>query len=321
MSRRSSTAHDAADPTDDPAASVDNRSRAILRRLELDITRRLDGLLQGDYRGLIPGLGSEPGEARVYTPGDDVRRMDWNVTARTGQAHIRNTIADRELETWALVDLSPSLDWGTSTRTKADLAIAAVAAIGILTERAGNRIGAIVSDGDQLHEIRTGGGRRHTMALLDRLSNIEPRKGGSDGLNPGLRRMAGPGRRGGLAVVVSDLLGPDFSDGLKAVCLRHETLVMEIVDQRELELPDVGTVEFVDAESGKVVEINTGKRSVRERYAEAGRERLAAHAAAVRGAGADHLVLRTDQDWVVELAKFVDRRRRGGRRMIAQVAR
>jgi len=307
----------AREPSSDPGD--DERRRTVLRRLELDVIRRLDGLLQGDYRGLIPGLGSEPGEARVYTPGDDVRHMDWNVTARTGQAHIRDTIADRELETWALVDLSPSLDWGTSTQTKADLAIAAVAAIGILTERAGNRIGAIVSDGESLHEIRTGGGRRHTMALLHRLSTIEPRTGISTGLDPGLRRLAGPGRRGGLAVVISDLLGPDWSDGLKAVCLRHETLVMEIVDQRELELPDVGVVEFVDTESGDLVEINTGKRALRERYAEAGRERMASHAAAVRRAGADHVVLRTDEDWVVALARFVDRRRRGGRRMISKV--
>ncbi len=297
----------------------DEMTRAVLRRLELDITRRLDGLLQGDYRGLIPGLGSEPGETRIYAPGDDVRRMDWNVTARTGEPHIRDSIADRELETWALVDLSASLDWGTSTRTKADLAIAALAAIGILTERAGNRIGAIVSDGSSLHEIRTGGGRRHTMAMLRRIVAIEPQVGATSGLEPGLRRMAGPGRRGGLAVVISDLLGPDWSDGLRAVCLRHETLVMEIVDQRELELPDVGVVEFVDSESGDLVEINTGKRGLRERYAEAGRERLAAHAAAVRRAGADHVVLRTDDDWVVALARFVDRRRRGGRRMISKV--
>jgi len=308
----------AADPDSDPTG--DEHTRAVLRRLELDVIRRLDGLLQGDYRGLIPGLGSEPGEARVYTPGDDVRRMDWNVTARTGQAHIRDTIADRELETWTLVDLSPSLDWGTSTQTKADLAIAAVAAIGILTERSGNRIGAIVSDGGSLHEIRSGSGRRHTMAMLHRLASVEPHAGVSAGLEPGLRRLAGPGRRGGLAVVISDLLGPDWSDGLKAVCRRHETLVMEIVDQREIELPDVGVVEFVDAETGEVVEINTGKRALRERYAEASRERLASHATAVRRAGADHVVLRTDEDWVVALARFVDRRRRGGRRMISKVA-
>ncbi len=312
--------HQGASSADQVDATDDEQSRVVLRRLELDVTRRLDGLLQGDYRGLIPGLGSEAGEARIYAPGDDVRRMDWNVTARTGQAHIRDSVADRELETWALVDLSPSLDWGTSTRTKADLAISAAAAIGILTDRVGNRIGAVISDGETLHEIPTGSGRRHTMAMLHRMSTIASRAGGSQGLEPGLRRLAGPGRRGGLAVVISDLLGSDWADALKAVCIRHETLVIEIVDQRELELPDVGVVEFVDSETGDVVEINTGSRALRERFAEAGRVRLSDHAAAVRKAGADHVVLRTDEDWVVALAKFVDRRRRGGRRMITKVA-
>ncbi len=315
MSTRSTDPHLA----DRPTPGSDERSRAILRRLELDITRRLDGLLQGDYRGLVPGLGSENGEARMYAPGDDVRRMDWNVTARTGQAHVRDTVADRELETWALVDLSPSLDWGTSTQTKANLAVSALAAVGILTERSGNRIGAIVSDGTDLHEIRSGGGRRHTMAMLHRLLNVESRPGGDASLEAGLRRLSGPGRRGGLAVVISDLLEPHWADALKAVCQRHETLVMEIVDQRELELPDVGVVEFVDAESGEIVEINTGKKAVRRRYSEAGRDRLASHAATVRSAGADHVVLHTDHDWIVDLARFVDRRRRGRRRMIVKV--
>ncbi len=312
--------HHGASSADQADATDDEQTRAVLRRLELDVTRRLDGLLQGDYRGLIPGLGSEAGEARIYAPGDDVRRMDWNVTARTGEAHIRDSVADRELETWALIDLSPSLDWGTSTRTKADLAISAAAAIGILTDRVGNRIGAVISDGETLHEIPTGSGRRHTMAMLHRMSTIASRTGGSQGLDAGLRRLAGPGRRGGLAVVISDLLGADWADALKAVCIRHETLVIEIVDQRELELPDVGVVEFVDSETGDVVEINTGSRALRERFAEAGRVRLSDHAAAVRKAGADHVVLRTDEDWVVALAKFVDRRRRGGRRMITKVA-
>src|SRR3954447_22571829 len=107
----------------------------ILRRLELTITRKLDGLLQGDYRGLIPGHGSELGETRVYQPGDDVRRIDWNVTARTQEPHIRESIADRELETWVCVDQSASLDFGTTDMEKRDLALQAVAAIGFLTAR------------------------------------------------------------------------------------------------------------------------------------------------------------------------------------------
>ena len=285
------------------------RTREVLRRLELDVTRRLDGLLQGDYRGLVPGLGSEPGEARPYSPGDDVRRMDWNVTARMVEPHVRESIADRELETTVLVDLTKSLDFGTSQHTKAELAVAAVAAIGMLTDRTGNRLGAIINDGDRLHDIRPGSGRRHLMAVLHRLATTEPQPGDS-GLSQGLHRLAGPGHRGGLAVVVSDLLRPGWTEPLRAVTLRHETLVIEVVDPRELELPNVGLIELADSRTGRVVEVDTRKAAIRERFAEAGRQRLAEHAAAVRSARADHLVLRTDSDWVLDLARFVDRRRR-----------
>jgi uncharacterized protein (DUF58 family) len=285
------------------------RTREVLRRLELDVTRRLDGLLQGDYRGLVPGLGSEPGEARAYTAGDDVRRMDWNVTARMNAPHVRESIADRELETTVLVDLEPSLDFGTAQHTKADLAVAAVAAVGLLTDRAGNRLGALINDGAHLHDVRPGSGRRHLMSVLHRLATTEPKPGESS-LAKGLYRLAGPSRRGGLAVVVSDLLSPGWTDPLRAVTLRHETLVIEIVDPRELELPQVGLIELADQRTGRVVEIDTRKKKVRDRYAEAGRQRLADHARDVRSARADHLVLRTDRDWVLDLAKFVDQRRR-----------
>ena len=138
------------------------RPEPALRRLELTITRRLDGLLQGDHQGLVPGSGSEPGEGREYQPGDDVRRMDWNLTARTTVAHVRETIADRELETWVVVDQSPSLDFGTAACEKRDLALAATAAVGFLTAARGNRIGALL--------LRPGG-------LRDRAAALGPRRG------------------------------------------------------------------------------------------------------------------------------------------------
>lgn len=298
----------------------DARTREMLRRLELDVIRRLDGLLQGDYRGLVPGLGSEPGEARAYTAGDDVRRMDWNVTARMVEPHVRESIADRELETTVLVDLGPTLDFGTSQHTKAELATAAVAAVGLLTDRAGNRLGAIISDGHRLHDVRAGSGRRHLMAVLHRLATIETQAGeGGQGLAAGLERLAGPGRRGGLAVVISDLLSENWRDPLRAVTLRHETLVIEVVDRRELEMPNVGLIELADQRTGRVVEVDTRSKKVRDRFAEAGRERLAQHALDVRSARADHLVLHTDRDWVLDLARFVDQRRKR-RHTVAVVA-
>jgi uncharacterized protein (DUF58 family) len=292
-------------------------AREVLRRLELAITRRLDGLLQGDYRGLVPGHGSEPGEARQYVPGDDVRRIDWNVTARTQTPHVRVTIADRELETWILVDQSPSLDFGTTKMEKRDLALAATAAVGFLTAKVGNRFGAVIVDGHSIAQLPARQGRAHLMGVLHRVQNA-PRRGAvasSSGvaadLTAGIRRLAGPGHRRGLAVVVSDLLGPQtWQSELRRLSLLHDALVIEIVDPRELELPDVGLLTLVDPESGQVREVNTRDRKLRQRYAEAAREQRDQNARAVRECGADHLVLRTDADWLLDIVRFVALRRK-----------
>ncbi|MGH9286008.1 MAG: DUF58 domain-containing protein, partial [Acidimicrobiales bacterium] len=183
------------------------RPEVVLRHLELDITRRLDGLLQGDYQGLLPGPGTEPGEGRVYRPGDDVRRMDWNLSARTTVPHVRDAVADRELETWILADLSASLDFGTALCQKRDLAVAAVAAIGFLTDRVGNRTGALVLRQGAAARIPARPGRGPLMALLYRTLTLQ--QGGeaaATDLAAGLQQLTRPPRRRGLAVVVSDFL-------------------------------------------------------------------------------------------------------------------
>src|SRR5689334_22257024 len=141
-----------------------------LRLLELDVRRRLDGLLQGNHLGLVPGPGSEPGEARPYQPGDDVRRMDWAVTARTTTPHIRETVADRELETWVVADLSASLDFGTALCEKRDLVVCATAAVAHLTGGGGNRIGALVSNGEGVNRLPARGGLAHARGLIRRLA-------------------------------------------------------------------------------------------------------------------------------------------------------
>src|SRR6476661_9945680 len=144
-------------------------SEALLRRLELTVRNRLDGLLQGNYVGLVPGPGSEAGESRQYTPGDDVRRMDWPVTARTTIPHVRQTIADRELETWLVVDLSPSMDFGTALSEKRELVLAAITAVVHLTVRGGNRVGAVVGNGSESFVIPARAGRAHGRHVLRRI--------------------------------------------------------------------------------------------------------------------------------------------------------
>jgi len=286
-------------------------SSEVLRRLEITILRRLDGLLQGDYRGLVPGHGSELGETRVYQPGDDVRRIDWNVTARMQHPHVRETIADRELETWVLADLSASLGFGTADCEKRDLAIAALAAVGFLTARTGNRIGAITLEGPAVTTIPAKTGRINLQAMLHRVvTSAKTEHTGASDLGAGMQRMALTMRRRGLAVVISDFLTPDtWQRPLRALSARHEVLVIEVVDPRELAIPDVGILEVFDPETGDIREINTRSEHVRHAFESEARRQRDDIARAIREAGADHLVLRTDSDWLLDLVRFVSWRR------------
>ena len=292
------------------------RPEEVLRRLELTVTRRLDGLLQGDYQALLPGLGSEPGDSREYMEGDDVRRMDWNVTARTTVPHVRDPVADRELETWAIVDCSASLDFGTANCEKRDLAVAAVAAVGFLTTKTGNRFGALIVRPDGITRIPPRPGRQPMMALLHKLATRERLDGtGPTDLAASLQTHLAARRRRGLAVVVSDFLAPPgWERKLTGLAARHQVLAVEIIDPRELELPNVGYLTLVDPETGRRMEVQTARADLRRRYAEAASAQRAEIAAAIRRSGAHHLVLRTDRDWLRDIVDHVlsARRHRAG---------
>ncbi|MFI5954750.1 DUF58 domain-containing protein [Cryptosporangium sp. NPDC051539] len=326
LARRSAPAEGAATPVADLAAET-AAAEAVLKRLQLTITRKLDGLLQGDYLGLLPGPGSEAGESREYRPGDDVRRMDWPVTARTTVPHVRQTIADRELETWLCVDLSASLDFGTARCEKRDLAIAAASAVGHLTVRGGNRVGAVVTNGETLTRLAARPGRNNALGLLRRVM-LTPRApaGGTDAhagyLAEAIDALNRPPRRRGQAVVISDFLTDDIvrAEGgdaepawerpLRKLAVRHDVLAIEIVDPRELELPAVGVLTVVDPESGAVHEVSTDAK-VRNAYARAAASQRAAIGGALRRAGAGHLRLSTDSDWLLDIVRFVAAQRRG----------
>lgn len=284
---------------------------AALRTLELEVRRRLDGLLQGNHMGLVPGPGSEPGEARTYQPGDDVRRMDWAVTARTTVPHIRETVADRELETWLAVDLSPSLDFGTAVCEKRDLAIAATAAVAHLTRGGGNRIGALVSTGDALVRVPARGGLAHSRGLIRRVAETPRAPEGTRGDLAGvIEQLRRPPRRRGLVVVISDFLGDTgWQRPLRALSARHDLVAIEVVDPRDIDLPDVGTVVLADPESGRQREV-TASPLLRREFAAAAAEHRADVASGLRQAGAGHLVLRTDSDWIADVVRFVVARKR-----------
>jgi uncharacterized protein (DUF58 family) len=305
-------------PTDHGPTLDLSASEALLRRLELTVRNRLDGLLQGNYVGLVPGPGSEAGESRVYAPGDDVRRMDWPVTARTTVPHVRQTIADRELETWLVVDLSPSMDFGTALSEKRELVLAAITAVVHLTVRGGNRVGAIVGNGRDLYRIPALGGRNHARHLVRRIASTAraERVGGPD-LAAMLESLRRPPRRRGLVAVVSDFLdgmpadgAPAWERALRALSEHHQLLGVEVLDPRELELPAAGLVTFVDTESGRELEVQTSAASVRHDYAAAARAQRQRIATTLRHAGAGHLQLRTDRDWINDVVRFVLAHRR-----------
>lgn len=297
----------------------------LLRRLELTVRNKLDGLLQGSYAGLMPGPGSEAGESRAYVPGDDVRRMDWAVTARTTDPHIRQTIADRELESWLVIDLSSSMDFGTALTEKRELVLAAATAVAHLTVRGGNRIGAIVGNGETTYRIPARAGRAHARYLLHRLAETprlaRPAKRPGPDVTAMLEALRRPPRRRGLVAVISDYLdGSDSSAGgdtsepnwvrpLRALGARHQLLGVEVLDPRELELPAAGLVTFADPETGREVEVQTSSAQLRRRYAQAAAEQRARIAAGLRHAGAAHLQLSTDRDWITDVVKFVVARR------------
>ena len=231
---------------DDPKLS------AALRTLELTVKRKLDGVLHGDHLGLIPGPGSEPGESREYQPGDDVRRMDWAVTARTNHPHVRQMIADRELETWLVVDMSASLDFGTAVCEKRDVAVAAAAAITFLNSGGGNRLGAVIANGEKMTRVPARSGRQHEQTLLRTIATMPKAPVGVRGdLAVAIDALRRPERRRGMAVIISDFLGPiNWMRPLRAIAARHEVLGIEVLDPRDVELPDVGDVILQDAETG-----------------------------------------------------------------------
>jgi uncharacterized protein (DUF58 family) len=279
-------------------------------------------MLTGAYIGLLPGPGTERAQNREYVPGDDVRRMDWAVTARTTVPHVADPIADRELETWVVADLSPSTEFGTARCEKRDLVLAAAATVGFLTARTGNRIGGLLIGGENPQTIPARSGRAHLHGLLRAIATAP--RGAYDrptalraptDLASALDSLRRPPRRRGLAVLISDFLtagnpsAPDWERPLRALTARHQLLAVEVLDPRELSLPNVGVLNLVDPETGRLLEVNTRSRRVRERYAAAAAAQREAIAATLRRVGAEHLQLRTDRDWLMDVVRHVRRSR------------
>jgi uncharacterized protein (DUF58 family) len=285
---------------------------AALRALDVDIGRRLEGLLAGDYRAAHHGDGTELAQVRPYEPGDDVRRIDWNVTARTGVPHVRVHLAERVLVTWIVLDTSPSMQFGTADRRKADVAEGVAIAIGHLATRRGNRLGLVTFGDSNPRSLPPRQGRLGLVGLLAALrTESEQGRTGATSLGEALVRTGALARQRALIVVVSDFRGPiDWRRPLLELAGRHDVVAVEIRDPREQELPNAGELWLVDPETGRQLRVDTRDRKLRARFAAAAAEERSGLARVLAAAGVRHVVLGTSGEWLRSLAVFLRRSRR-----------
>jgi uncharacterized protein (DUF58 family) len=278
-----------------------------LRALQIDVTRRLQGMLAGDYRSSRFGDGTELAQLRPYVPGDDVRGIEWNVTARTGEPYVRVNLAERVLVTWLLLDTSPSMHFGTADRRKTDVADGVAIAIGHVATRRGNRLGVITFGDASPALLPPHQGRAGLLGLLEALQREQAVEGGgATSLGDAVGRTASIARQRGVVAIVSDFRGPlDWRKPLLRLMSRHDVIAVEVRDPREQELPDVGDLWLVDPETGRQVRVDTRSGALRERFATAAAEERSGVARVLSAIGVRHVVLSTSGDWLRPLAVFL----------------
>ena len=281
----------------------------LLRALDISIGRRVEGLLAGDFRSKLLGTGTELAMVRPYVPGDDVRRIDWNVTARTGEPHVRVDLAERVLVTWLVLDTSVSMQFGTADRRKADVAEGVAVAIGHLATRRGNRLGVVTFGGTEDRAIPPRQGRVGLVGLLAALRSEPPDEGpGRTSLAEAMAKAGALARQRSLVVVVSDFRGDRrWRRPLLELAGHHDVVAVEIRDPREQELPDVGLLYLVDPETGRQLRVDTRSKRLRERFATAAAAERDQLTRALSSVGVRHVVLSTAGDWLRPLVTFLRR--------------
>jgi uncharacterized protein (DUF58 family) len=288
-------------------------SDRLLRALDITVGRRMEGLLAGDYRSKLLGEGSELAQIRPYRAGDDVRQIDWNVTARTGEPHVRVQHAERVLVTWLVLDTSPSMQFGTADRRKADVAEGVAIAIGHVATRRGNRLGVVTFGDAQPRSAPVRQGRRGLIGLLATLREEDVAgegRVGATSLGEGISRADALARQRSLVVLVTDFRGPsDWRRPLLQLAGRHDVVAVEIRDPREQELPRAGELWLVDPETGRQLRVDTRSAKLRRRFAEAAAAERRGLAHALATAGVRHVVLTTSGDWLRELSVFLRKTR------------
>ena len=282
----------------------------ILQRLDWQVIRKLDGLLQGDYRSLFYGYGVDFANLREYQPEDDIRYMDWNVTARMNTPYVRQYMEDREITAWFLLDLSPSVDFGTVQNLKRTMLIDFVTTLARLLTRHGNRVGAILYDSRIERTIPARGSRNQVLLLIHDLLQ-QPSLTSAPFTNLNLLMQAGLNsiKRRSLVFVISDFITePGWEHSLNLLNKRHEVLAIRLWDPRETQLPDAGPIIMEDAETGEQLYVDTSDKKFRQRFQEAAQQREAQLNLAFKRAGVDALSLSTEDDLVKAIIGFIKSR-------------
>ncbi|MEO7128781.1 MAG: DUF58 domain-containing protein [Rhodoferax sp.] len=298
-----------------PAVLAAPSAEQVLRRLEWTVIRRLDGLLQGDYRTLMHGAGLDLADLREYQHFDDVRHIDWNVTARLQQPYVRVFTEDREMNAWFLLDLSPSVHFGSGEQPKSQVSSEFVTVLARLLTRHGNRVGALLYGAGVDTIIPPRVARRHVLQLLHAMQN-RPDSGDTGGtrLHELLVSAATIVRRRSTLFVVSDFISePGWEKPLGELARRHDVVAVRLLDPLELELPDLGLIPIRDAETGEQMMVDTHDAGFRKRFARIAAQREVDLRQSLARAGVDTLELSTDDDLVAAVLRFSDLRKRRSR--------
>ncbi|HEY1280874.1 MAG TPA: DUF58 domain-containing protein [Acidimicrobiales bacterium] len=273
--------------------------------------RRLDGRLQGDYRTMFHGVGIDFADLRDYELGDDVRHIDWNVTARMDAPYVRTFLEDRELTAWLLLDRSPSMGFGPTARSKELVLVELATTLARLFTRGGNRVGAIVYNNAVERTIPPHGGRIQVLRLAHELLRPSVPTGTTTDLTVLVNAAAATVRRRSLIILISDFISePGWERPLSMLAERHELVAIRLVDRRELELPDAGLIVVEDVETGELLSVDTSDPLFRQRFQELVAERQAELRAATRRAGIELDEVSTDDDLVRAILRMIERRKR-----------
>lgn len=282
------------------------KAERILREMELEVVKRLNGLNTGAHRSPYLGHGTELAEIREYLPGDDVRAIDWNVTARTGHPHVRTYETERDTSAFFVIDRSASMGFGTAAQTKEELLQQVIAGVAALMLRRGDRIGGSLFGETRLAGLNFTSGRKAALRLLELLTEVKPVEGRGSRLDLALDEANMVVRRPSVIVVVTDWLGGgSWKEPLARVAHRHEVIAVEIGDPREAFLPSIGPLILQDPETGRQLELDTSRPELMQAYQAAAEKQIKLRQEWIAASGARHLVISTDRDWLADLTAFL----------------